>query len=96
MKDLLKPTGNTPFEIAEAQFIENQMQVRSAATLKELIVKLDECDAMITTWQDGVRDATVTDETRDLAIEALKERKNVLQSIDDLAAVMIALFNLEA
>ena len=96
MKDLLKPTGNTPFEIAEARFVENQMQVRSAATLKELIVKLDECNAMIATWQDEVRDNSVKDETRDLAIEALKERKDVMQSIDDLSAVMLALFNLEA
>ncbi len=103
MKDLLQPTGNTPFEIAEAKALANSAHVRAAISLQELVDRLDECDAMINKYKQTTQHYNKGRATKDdletdllLATSALKERKETLQSIDDLAAVMSVLFNLEA
>ena len=99
MNDLLKPKGNTPFEIAEARAMAGAGLVRAAAHLEDLILKIDECDKQIAQWTRAVEegdDSPEVDELRMLAIEAMKERMETNQQLDDMSAVMIALFNIEA
>ena len=96
MKDLLQPTGNTPFEIATAKALSGQAHVRAAAALEELVLKIAECDKTIATWQEEFTIGAPTRITRERAIKALTERKALHKHLDDVAAVMLALFNLEA
>ena len=96
MKAFLQPLGNTPFEISESEALHKMAHSRAAVSLQELIIKLNECDVMIDIFKDEMQDGTVTDETRALATEAIYERKDVMQSIDDLSLVMNMLISLEA
>ena len=96
MKDLLQPTGNTPFELAEARLAAGQAQVRAATALQELCTLSEECDAMITAWRKELRAGTVTEETRSIAVQALKEKRACNTNIERLVALMAHQFNIEA
>lgn len=99
MNDLLKPKGNTPFEIAEANAMFGAGLVRAAAHLQEMIVKIEECDNQIKQWTDALtagEASSEVEELRMLAVEAMRERIETSKALDDMSAVMIALFNIEA
>ena len=99
MNDLLKPKGNTPFEIAEANALAGAGLVRAAAHMQELVTTIDECDKQIKLWTEAVAEGDTSpevDELRMLAIHAMKDRTEAHTALDDMSAVMIALFNIEA
>ena len=96
MEDLFKPTGNTPFELAEARMARGQAHVKAASALQELILTVQECDVMINTWREQLTQGEVHPETRDLAAQALREKRVCNDAIEKLTSLMLEQFNLEA
>jgi hypothetical protein len=94
--NIFKPTGNTPFEIAEARLASGQAQVKSAAALHDLIKVIQECDQMIEDWRAQLKAGSVDPETQALAIQALKEKEACNIAIINLTQVMHKHFNFEA
>ena len=94
--NVFKPTGTTPFEIAEARLASGQAQVKSATALHELIVIVRECDHMIEEWRTQLKAGAVDPETQALAIQALKEKQACDVAIDNLVQIMHKHFNFEA
>ncbi len=96
MNDIFKPTGATPFELAEARLASGQAQVKAAEALSELIKTLEECDIMINMWRDELQAGKVDPETRMLAAQALKDRHVCHDAIEKLSAFMSKHFTIEA
>ena len=96
MENLFKPTGNTPFEIAEARMARGQAKVKAASALNELIKNVQECDIMIANWREQLIQGDVDPDTRDLATQALREKRICNEAIEKLTELMLAQFQLEA
>ena len=96
MEDLFKPTGNTPFELAEARMASGIAQVKAASALQELITTVNECDILINEWRTQLLDGSVEDDTRDLAAQALRDKRACNKAIDSLVNLMTKQFNFEA
>jgi len=96
MDNLFKPTGDTPFELAEARMLRGQAQVKAACALQELIETSRECDVMIQAWKEQLLRGEVEPEVSDVAAQALAEKRTCETAITALTKLMLEQFNFEA
>ena len=96
MDDIFKPTGNTPFELAEARIALGRAHVKAASALEELIAASNECAKLIAEWKTELRAGKVSDETRDIAAKALREKQLCDEAIEKLSILMLDQFGFEA
>ena len=96
MNNLFEPSGTTPFEKALDRLNRGQIYVKSASSLQELLKVVEECDVMIDCWKQELKTGSVSEETRMLATEALKEKRACNAIIDGLVAMMLEHFPAEA
>ena len=96
MDDIFNPTGNTPFEKAEARLAVGVAQLKAASALDELCKVSAECDVMINVWRDQILSGSADPETRMLAAEALKQKREVEASIQVIVELMNKHFPAEA
>lgn len=93
---LLRPDGNTPFDIARHGAAVGAARVNAGAILNELILGLEECNIAINEWADAEPSSDPGEEANMLAAEVIKERDRINTAIEEIARVMAVLFEAEA
>ncbi len=96
MDNIFNPTGNTPFEKAEARLAVGVAQLKAASALEDLCKVSAECDIMINAWHAQILSGSSDPETRMLAAEALKQKREVEASIKVIVELMNKHFPVEA
>ena len=85
MEDLMLTGGNTPFELAAAKRQRAHRQLTVMCAIEKLINLIAECDTMLATWRDELKHFGVAkDETRLIAIEALKDKQAAEAALDEV------------